>query len=82
MSLIDVVIVLTLLEGLALAGYHRRTGRGMAPGDFMPNLAAGLALMLALRAGLEGAGWGYVAAGLMAAGLAHAADLKGRWRRG
>jgi hypothetical protein len=81
MALIDIVIVMTLLEGAALAVYHRRTGRGMAPRDFLPNLAAGLALMLALRAGLEGAGWGYVAAGLLAAGLAHAADLQRRWRR-
>lgn len=80
MSLIDIVIVVTLLEGAALALYHRRTGRGMAPRDFLLNLGAGLALMLALRAGLEGAGWGWVAAGLMASGLAHAADLKRRWR--
>ena len=81
-NLIDLVILMTVLEGVALCAYHVHSGRGMAPRDFMPNLAAGLALMLALRAGLEGAGWGYVAAGLMAAGLAHAADLKRRWRRG
>ena len=79
MSLIDIVIVVTLLEAAALALYHRRTGRGMAPRDVLLNLGAGLALMLALRAGLEGAGWGWVAAGLVASGLAHAADLKRRW---
>lgn len=81
MSLIDIVIVMTLLEGAALALYHRSTGRGMAPRDFLPNLAAGLALMLALRAGIDGAGWGVVAAALLVAGLAHAADLARRWRR-
>ena len=80
-SLIDLVIGLTVLEGLLLALYHWRTGRGMAPRDFGPNIAAGLALMLALRAGLSAAGWGWVAAGLMAAGLLHAADLRARWRR-
>ncbi len=79
--LIDLVIVMTVLEGLALAAYHRRTGRGMAPGDFLPTLAAGLALMLALRAGLSSAGWGWVAAGLMLSGVAHGADLRRRWRR-
>jgi hypothetical protein len=80
-DLIDFVIALTVLEALALAAYHGRTGRGMAPRDFLPNLAAGLALMLALRAGLSAAGWPWVAAGLMAAGLLHAADLRARWRR-
>jgi hypothetical protein len=79
--LIDLVIALTVLEGLALAAYHWRTGRGMAPRHFVPNIAAGLALMLALRAGLAAAGWGWVAAGLMAAGLLHAADLRARWPR-
>jgi hypothetical protein len=53
----------------------------MAPHDFMPNLCAGLALMLALRAGLSSAGWGWVAAALMASGLMHAADLRSRWSR-
>lgn len=81
MQLIDIVITVTLLEGLALLVYHRRTGRGMSPGEFLPNLAAGLALMLALRAGLGGGGWTAVAAGLLVAGLAHVADLKHRWRR-
>lgn len=77
--LIDVVIVVTVLESIVLALYHRRTGRGLAPRQFVPTLAAGLALMLAVRAGVTGAGWGYVAAGLLAAGLAHAADVRQRW---
>jgi hypothetical protein len=79
--LIDFVIVMTVLESIALAVYHRRTGRGLAPQDFIPTLAAGLALMLAVRAGVTGAGWGFVAAGLLVAGLAHAADVMRRWRR-
>ncbi len=78
--LIDFVIVLTLLEGLGLALYHHRTGRGMAPSEFGANLAAGLSLMLALRAGLAGAPWGLVAAALGSAGLLHAFDLRRRWR--
>ncbi|MFO1274048.1 MAG: hypothetical protein U1F50_20645 [Rubrivivax sp.] len=80
MALIDFVIALTLLEGFGLALYHRRTGRGMAPSEFGPSLAAGLALMLAVRAGMAGAPWGFVAAALATAGLLHAADLKRRWR--
>lgn len=80
MTLIDLVIAITVLEGLALTAWHRRTGRGMAPVEFWPNLASGLALMLALRAALGGLPWGFVAAGLLAAGLLHAADLRRRWR--
>jgi hypothetical protein len=80
LHLIDLVIVMTLLEGGVLALYHRQTGKGLAPGEFVPTLAAGLALMLAVRAGVSGAGWAWVAAGLSAAGLAHLADVRRRWR--
>jgi hypothetical protein len=79
--LIDIVIAVTLLEVLVLALLHRRNRGGLAPGDFLPSLAAGLCLMFALRAGLTSAGWGWVAAGLTLSGLAHAVDLRRRWRR-
>ena len=79
--LIEAIIGLTVLEGLALALYHRLTGRGVAPADFAAGLAAGIALMLALRAALGGAGWPWVAAALSASGLLHAADVARRWRR-
>lgn len=78
--LVDFVIATTLLEAAALALYHRRTGRGLAPAELLPALGAGLALLLAARAGLSGAGWVWVAAGLSAAGLAHLVDLRRRWR--
>ncbi len=80
LHLIDFVIAMTVLEAAALAMYHHRTGKGLAPSDFVPTLAAGLALMLAVRAGVSGAGWTWVAAGLSAAGLAHLADVRRRWR--
>ena len=79
--LIDAVIGLTLLESMALLLYHRGTGRGIAPLDLLPTVAAGLALMLAVRAGVSGAPWLWVAAGLSGAGLAHAADMCRRWQR-
>jgi hypothetical protein len=79
-SLIDIVIAITLLEALALATYHAKTGGGISPKDFVPTLAAGLALMLAVRAGVSGAGWGWVAVALLASGLAHLADVRRRWR--
>lgn len=76
----EYLIVVTVLECIVLAVYHRRTGRGLAPQDFLPTLAAGLALMLAVRAGVTNAGWGFVAGGLLAARLAHGADVRRRWR--
>ena len=81
-TLIEAIIVLTVLEGVALALYHRATGRGVAPVEYAANLASGVALMLALRAALGGAGWGWLAAALAASGLLHAADIARRWRRG
>ncbi len=78
-SLIDVVIVFTALEGLALAAHHRWTGRGLALGDFAANLFAGLCLMFALRGAVTAAGWPWIALCLLAAGIAHGADLWRRW---
>lgn len=79
--LVDFVIALTVLEGVALALYYRATGRGVAPRDYALNLVSGLCLMLALRAVLAAAAWHWTAAALAAAGLAHGADLWRRWRR-
>ena len=79
--LIDLVIGVTLLEGLALMAYHRASGKGVAPRDFIVNWLSGLCLMFALRAAVAAAWWGWAALWLLAAGLAHAVDLWARWRR-
>jgi hypothetical protein len=76
--LTDAVIVFTVLEGVGLVLYHRTTGKGLPPQAYLLNLTSGLWLMLALRAALQGAGTGWIAACLALAGLAHASDL---WRR-
>jgi hypothetical protein len=77
--LIDAIVVLAVVEGLALAVYHRATGRGLAPRDYALHLLSGLALMLALRRSV-GEGFDAVAlAWLAAAGVLHAAELRRRW---
>ncbi len=76
---IDVVLALTALEAVALALYHRLTGRGIAPADFALTLASGAALLLALRSTLAGGFGAAAAAWLLAGGVAHAADLRRRW---
>ncbi len=79
-ALIDLVIAITVVEGLLLAGFHRITGKGVAPTDFAANLISGLLLMLAVRAALDGAWWGWTALCLLASGVVHATDLWRRWR--
>lgn len=79
--LVDAAIVLTLAEAAAIALHHRFTGRGLAVGDWAPNLGAGLALMIALRTVVADAGSAWLAAALAAAGSAHAIDLARRLRR-
>ena len=78
-TLVDGVIALTVVELLALWLFHKRTGRGLAPADYLLNGLAGLSLMTALRGALTSL-WGLVALGLVLAGAAHYADLVQRAR--
>jgi hypothetical protein len=79
--IVDAVLALMLVEGILLAWLHLRRGRGPAPADVLANLAAGLFLLLALRAALAGASWPWIAASLGAALVAHLSDLARRWPR-
>lgn len=81
-QIFDLVIAFTLIECAALALYHRATGKGVAPRDFLANMASGLCLMLALRCAVHDAGAAWIALFLLAAGLAHGTDIWMRWRRG
>jgi outer membrane biosynthesis protein TonB len=78
----DVAIAILLLEALLFVWLHARRRLGPAPGELLPNVAAGLFLLLALRGALVGAGWPWIAASLAAALAAHLADLVRRWPRG
>jgi hypothetical protein len=79
--IVDLVLGLVLLEGLLLLAIRHRTGEGVAPAELVAFLLAGAFLMLALRAALTGAAWGWVALWLLAALVAHLSDLRLRWRR-
>lgn len=79
-ALIDLVLVVALVEGIALSVFHRATGKGVAPQEFGANLVAGLLLMLAVRNVLVGTWWGWTALCLMGSGAAHGADLRRRWK--
>jgi hypothetical protein len=79
--LVDTAIAITLMEWLALALYHRVTGRGLPPDAYALNLLSGLCLMFALRSALHDEAWFWGAGCLAASGLAHLTYLRQRWQR-
>ncbi|MEM6665323.1 MAG: hypothetical protein AAF638_02850 [Pseudomonadota bacterium] len=78
--IIDLILGMTIAEVALLLWYYRRTGRGIPPIEAITILLSGAALMLAVRAGLTGVGWPWVALALLAGMVAHMADLAVRWR--
>jgi hypothetical protein len=68
-----------LLEAAALTGFHAWRGRGVAPKNFLANLASGMCLLLAMRLALGGAWWGFTAASLLGALIFHVTDLARNW---
>ncbi len=77
---VDIAIGFISLEGLLLWAFHKFTGRGLALADCVLTILSGACLMLALRCALTPEGWPGVAFFLIAAGIAHGADLRSRWR--
>lgn len=75
---VGLILAFIAVEAVVLVAYHRRTGRGVAPDELLPNLAAGVFLLLALGSALAGAGWGWIAAALSSSLVAHLADLRRR----
>jgi hypothetical protein len=68
-----------ILEAVGLAALHAWRGRGVAPKDYLANLASGMCLLLAMRLALGGAWWGLTAVSLLAALIFHVADLARNW---
>ena len=77
---VDIAITFITLETLALGLFHSLTGRGLAWREYGLTVLSGLALMLALRCALTPGFWPGMALFLIAAGVAHGADLRVRWR--
>jgi hypothetical protein len=81
--------MISIAEGIAIYSHHRLTGRGLAPEKYALNLLSGLCLMLAIRsvsgtieASLLSMSLSEILlpACLFAAGIAHWADVYGRWK--
>jgi len=78
--IVDLILLAVVAEAIALIAYRSRTGRGILPLDLLFNLLAGAFLLMALRSALIGLPWKWTAAWLVAALIAHLADLTQRWR--
>ena len=78
--LVDFIFMVVVVEAAVLLLYWQRAGRGISPGDLLPNLCAGALLLLALRVTLGGGGWMPVCGCLAASGVAHLFDVSRRWR--
>ena len=77
---VDLILVIVAIEIVAITVYWQARGRGIAPAQLLPNLAAGALLLLALRLSLSGYAWPWYTACLALAGIANVADLRQRWR--
>jgi hypothetical protein len=77
--IVDVILAVVALESVVLV--LLRTWFGSGPGlvQLIPNLLAGVCLMVALRLALVGEPWPEIATALGAALVAHLADLASRW---
>jgi hypothetical protein len=78
-SIVDLVLAFTALEMLALLVWRRVTGRGLAVRQWLPMMAAGGCLMLALRLAVGEAALHWILLCLLGSGIAHATDLARRW---
>jgi hypothetical protein len=78
--IVDCVLLFMIVEAMVLILIHKSQQRGIAPLDLLVSLAAGCALLLALRGALTDSGWPVIAACLLLALIAHLFDLLRRWR--
>ena len=81
-ALIDWILALVALEGVAVLGWRVLSGRGPQPLAFLSNLVAGAFLLVALRGAVSGASGAGIAACMFAGCLAHFVDLTARWGDG
>ena len=76
---LDFIIVGMALEGAVFVAVWRTGRRGVPPGALLPNLFSGICILLAMRAALAGAWWGWISLPLLGALLFHVMDLRRRW---
>jgi hypothetical protein len=80
-TLLEWVVALMVVEAAVLLVWRARTGAGLPTSAVLCVLASGIFLMLAVRAALTSASIESVAGWLLAALVAHVADVLLRWQR-
>ena len=81
-ALIDWILALVALEGVAILGWRALRGGGPQPLGYISNLVAGAFLLVALRGAVSGASSAWIGACMFAGFLAHFVDLTARWGEG
>lgn len=82
LRLVEFAMLVLVVEGLVLVWLGRSARHALPARSVVLIALSGLGLLAALRLGLAGAPAGHVVAGLSVGGIAHAADLATRLRRG
>jgi hypothetical protein len=77
---VDLILILMALETTGLLLHWRLRAQGVPPLPLLINMTSGACLLLAVRAALTGAPWGWVGLFLVAALVVHLADLAVRWQ--
>lgn len=77
-TIVDVVLAVVVLETIVLMFVGRRLTGDSPIRSLLPNLAAGIFLVLALRLAVHGGSVVPIAACLALAGMAHVVDLRYR----
>lgn len=75
---VDAILCLILLEGVALVLLHQRTGRGLPRRPVLSMLLPGFFLLLAMRLSMGGWPWFVICGVLFVALCTHCADLRSR----
>ena len=75
---VDLIFAFIFLEAVYIAVHRGKTGRGVRLREIAAGMLAGVFLLLALRCALVGERWPWIATWLLAALIAHLADLAGR----
>lgn len=76
----DIMLGFMALEAIFLIAYHFKTHRGFAPIAVFWMLLPGTCLVLALRAALVGAAWGWVALAVSVSLVGHLCDMRQRMK--
>ncbi len=76
----DIILAFMALEAIVLVLYQRKTGRGFTQLSVFWMLFPGACLVLAIRAALVGAAWGWIALAVSFSLVAHLGYLRHRLR--